>query len=176
MATHSSILAWGILWTEEPGGLQSEGLQRVRHDWATNTFNRYCVGFKVNQELVQTVLVCLFKINLFTWYHTSWGMRPGSVGGRREAWGLCILWIPAYITCVPPPPSTPAVPNLVGTRDWFLGRQFFHGPMCGWGVVSGWFKFITFIIHFISITSTSVPPQMIRHWMPEVGAPWYSIH
>ena len=32
-ATHSSILAWGILWTEEPGGLQSTGLQRVRHDW-----------------------------------------------------------------------------------------------------------------------------------------------
>ena len=29
MATHSSILAWGIPWTEEPGGLQSVGLQRV---------------------------------------------------------------------------------------------------------------------------------------------------
>ena len=32
MATHSSILAWRIPWTEEPGGLQSIGLQRVRHD------------------------------------------------------------------------------------------------------------------------------------------------
>ena len=32
MATHSSILAWKIPWTEEPGGLQSMGLQRVRHD------------------------------------------------------------------------------------------------------------------------------------------------
>ena len=32
MATHSSILAWKILWTEEPGGLQSMGLQRVVHD------------------------------------------------------------------------------------------------------------------------------------------------
>ena len=32
MATHSSILAWRIPWTEEPGGLQSMGLQRVRHD------------------------------------------------------------------------------------------------------------------------------------------------
>ena len=30
-----SILAWGIPWTEEPGGLQSMGLQRVSHDWAT---------------------------------------------------------------------------------------------------------------------------------------------
>ena len=32
MATHSSILAWRIPWTEEPGGLQSMGLQRVRTD------------------------------------------------------------------------------------------------------------------------------------------------
>ena len=32
MATHSSILAWSIPWTQEPGGLQSMGLQRVRHD------------------------------------------------------------------------------------------------------------------------------------------------
>ena len=32
MATHSSILAWKIPWMEEPGGLQSMGSQRVRHD------------------------------------------------------------------------------------------------------------------------------------------------
>ena len=35
MATHSSTLAWKIPWTEEPGRLQSMGLQRVGHDWAT---------------------------------------------------------------------------------------------------------------------------------------------
>ena len=32
LAAHSRILAWRIPWTEEPGGLQSMGLQRVRHD------------------------------------------------------------------------------------------------------------------------------------------------
>ena len=32
MATHSTILAWRIPWTEEPGGLQSTGMQRVGHD------------------------------------------------------------------------------------------------------------------------------------------------
>ena len=37
MATHSSILAWKITWTEEPGWLQSMGSQKVRHDPATNT-------------------------------------------------------------------------------------------------------------------------------------------
>ena len=36
MAPHSNILAWKIPWTEEPGGLQSMGSQRVRHDWATS--------------------------------------------------------------------------------------------------------------------------------------------
>ena len=36
MATHSSTLAWKIPWTEEPGGLQSMGSQRVRHDWTTS--------------------------------------------------------------------------------------------------------------------------------------------
>ena len=41
MATHSSILAWRIPWTEEPGGLQSMGLQRVRHDWAANDIHIY---------------------------------------------------------------------------------------------------------------------------------------
>ena len=37
VATHSSILAWRILWMEEAGGLQSMGSRRVWHDWETNT-------------------------------------------------------------------------------------------------------------------------------------------
>ena len=37
MATHSSILAWRILWTGEPGRLQSMGSQRDRHNRMTNT-------------------------------------------------------------------------------------------------------------------------------------------
>ena len=38
MATHSSIFAWRIPWTEKPGGLQFTGLQKVGHNWVTNTF------------------------------------------------------------------------------------------------------------------------------------------
>ena len=37
MATHSSILAWRIPWTEEPGRLHSMGSQRAEHDWTTKT-------------------------------------------------------------------------------------------------------------------------------------------
>ena len=44
MTTHSSILAWRIPWTEEPGGLQSMGSYRVRHDWVTNTVIKKSIG------------------------------------------------------------------------------------------------------------------------------------
>ena len=43
MAPHSSTFAWKILWTEEPGGLQSMGLLRVGHDWATS-LSLSCIG------------------------------------------------------------------------------------------------------------------------------------
>ena len=42
MATHSSILAWKIPWTEEPGRLYSTGQQRVGHDWVTSLFFLLC--------------------------------------------------------------------------------------------------------------------------------------
>ena len=38
MATHSSVLAWRIPWTQEPGGLQSTGSHRLGHGWAPFTF------------------------------------------------------------------------------------------------------------------------------------------
>ena len=41
MATHSSILAWEIPWTEEPGELQSRGSQRVGHDLVTKQQQQY---------------------------------------------------------------------------------------------------------------------------------------
>ena len=52
MATHSSILAWRIPWTEDPGGLQSMEFQGAEHNWAKNTFifmfmdsNTYLIGY-----------------------------------------------------------------------------------------------------------------------------------
>ena len=55
MATHSSILAWEILWTEEPGGLRSMGSQRVGHNWVTK-----CVHMCVyTQTLCKTCCTAL---------------------------------------------------------------------------------------------------------------------
>ena len=53
MATHSSILAWKIPRTEEPGGLQSMGLKRVRHDWAISLSLYLClVKFKFKCKIM----------------------------------------------------------------------------------------------------------------------------
>ena len=53
MATHASTLAWEILWTEEPGGLQSVGSQKVRHDWMTNAFTFLQISDKWTTLLFQ---------------------------------------------------------------------------------------------------------------------------
>ena len=63
MATHSSILAWRIPWTEEPGRLQAIGSQRVGHDWATNAlalchYNYSLKTFEKNQVLNITETFC----------------------------------------------------------------------------------------------------------------------
>ena len=52
MATHSSILAWGIPWTEEPSELQSMGSQRVGHDQVTE--HTQMIVFHVYREHVLT--------------------------------------------------------------------------------------------------------------------------
>ena len=56
MATHSSILAWRILWTEEPGKLQFMGLQKVGHDWAT----KHTLLVSVSSVTLQVSCPCLY--------------------------------------------------------------------------------------------------------------------
>ena len=58
IATYSSILVWRIPWTEEPGGLQSTGLQRVRHNWVTNTFTFLCcLRFSLRSHIMTIVSI-----------------------------------------------------------------------------------------------------------------------
>ena len=72
MAPHSSTLAWKIPWTGEPGGLQSMGSLRVRHDWTTS-------------------------LSLFTFMHwrRKWQPTPVFFPGESQGWGSlvgCHLW------------------------------------------------------------------------------------
>ena len=69
---HSSTFAWEMPWMEEPGGLQSMGLQRVRHNWAT-------------------------LLSLFTFRHRrrKWQPTPVFVPGESQGWRslvCCCLW------------------------------------------------------------------------------------
>ena len=105
MATHSSILAWKIPQTEEPGGLQSMGSQRVRHDWATkNTSTK-----KTCTQIFTLVLFLgkrkdrLWCIHTMKYYSAiqccftaysglrpplggSWGPWESSAGGTDSGW------------------------------------------------------------------------------------------
>ena len=67
MAPHSSILAWKIPWTEEPGRLQSMGSLRVGHDWATS-------------------------LSLFTFMHwrRKWQPTPVLLPGESQGWGSLV--------------------------------------------------------------------------------------
>ena len=72
MATHSSILAWRIPWTEEPGRLESMGLQRVRHDWATkHSIAHGKLWTSLYEEYLQRKLIilarCTVKQISFLW-------------------------------------------------------------------------------------------------------------
>ena len=55
MATHSNILAWEILWTEEPGKIQSTGSQRVRYDLSTAQQEQLLVLVKLPRQTLSVL-------------------------------------------------------------------------------------------------------------------------
>ena len=75
MATHSSILAWKIPWTEEPGGLQSIGWQ-IRHDW-NDLAHTYTPGRGWRRKQWGAKLICLsFFLEHICLVVFSWGPFP----------------------------------------------------------------------------------------------------
>ena len=91
MASHSSILAWRIPWTEEPGGLQLLGLQRVRHDWMTveHTPPSICIYliYFINQALLLLLLSRFSRVWLCATPETAAHQAPSSLGfSRQEHW------------------------------------------------------------------------------------------
>ena len=62
MATHSSILAWKVPWTEEPGRLQSSRSQRVRYDWATKHTHKHNQNFEFYKKmpLISSLIVLMY--------------------------------------------------------------------------------------------------------------------
>ena len=95
MATHSSILAWEIPWTEEPGGLQSVGLQTVGHDWSylahmhTDPWIHYTHAHRLMHEYTRKC----FDISLYPCTFESADVEPTYQGWAMPfcIWDLRIL-------------------------------------------------------------------------------------
>ena len=84
MATQPSILAWRIPWTEEPGGLQSMGSQRVGHDWVSETCintntHTYQQGSRYKEYMnyaMDTITLC----SPWIFSNLEWEWKPISLG------------------------------------------------------------------------------------------------
>ena len=97
MATYSSILAWRIPWTEEPGRLQSIALQRVRHAWSdlAHTYiteSLFCAAETVQDAITQHCkpTILQLKQNLFKKESCCPSMAMEAL--LRVSMGACELW------------------------------------------------------------------------------------
>ena len=83
MATRSSILAWKIPWTEEPGGLQCVGWQRVRHDWVCMQ-----IFFSLQSQYPQSIMATHFTILAWTipWTEEPSGLQSLGLQRVKHDW------------------------------------------------------------------------------------------
>ena len=72
MTIHSSILAWRIPWTEEPGWLQSMGSQRDRHDWGNLAKQQWINVFVIPWKSWTLALLLLTRKAVTVCYYTLW--------------------------------------------------------------------------------------------------------
>ena len=113
IATHSGILAWRIPWTEEPGGLPSMRLHRVRHnwrDWAQKQQQRILIYLKLSSSIAFSMKLCLFALRnrLIIFYFRTFRihlMLPLSNTNRLskdlECYYLLIFFSLHYLFCNP---------------------------------------------------------------------------
>ena len=162
MATHSSILAWRIPWTEESGGLQSMGLQRVEHDWSDSM--HACTHAPEPKHLT---IIEIFGITALrpVWSLANWCYEhSGSLGWRYQKqemrpfdldllgvpiWSpvldrslfpqLTFIWYRTFSTSCPPPHRL----TWWSTSSWAMTSSIFPFPACqsaemeplSWGTV-----------------------------------------
>ena len=143
MATHSSILAWEIPWTKDPGGLQSMGSQRVGHVWATNTkmlkSYRICNYTRNQYQKIFENNPHIFESNV-TFIKRLWYLKQSAQSCR----GSCCSWTPIRFL-KGRPLLTLCDPIIVElweeTSAGFLCKNWFHLTFVGffWSLLApGW--------------------------------------
>ena len=131
MAMHFSILAWRILWTEKPGGLQSLGLQRGRHDWATECVPSTFLSLRIALRLqwakkqlkrkgFQVIILQLPRLESFIKRYTGKKIKGNT--GRC----FCLRW---------------ETDDYVNLAQLLLERHHFKMPKCiAYGLVNALFS------------------------------------
>ena len=122
IATHSSILAWSIPWTEEPGGLQSTGSQRVGHDWVTKTNTlRPTLQIWSNTDAAKAgFLVEMWSLDAPRLQHSD---RQAGTGGLLKGDSPCKRW--RAETAQLTPCTHASILRLSVTRSCFLCTETF---------------------------------------------------
>ena len=106
IATHSSILAWGISRTEEPVGATVNEVPRVGYDWATNTFTFWHLGFWSKSGWSQIKTCHLNVLSLCDLGHVTYFGCAGSsllcadFSSSCGKWGLLSGMVPKLLTAV----------------------------------------------------------------------------
>ena len=142
MATHSSILAWEIPWTEEPGRLQSTGLQRVGHNWVTKHIKIECLHCTWHCVKHFTSIIDYFKIHCLKAPNTALLLTHTQ---HAPTWEPCCsdmffprpsTWLPHFIQAshqIPPLIEVTTCHSLFPALPYFL-----HGP----------FHYVLLHVHF----------------------------
>ena len=115
MAPHSSTLAWRIPWTEEPGGLQSLGSQKVRHYWAANT------NFLLYSDLLSRCQAPFAQILVFL---PDISYNPYSLPGLfLDCWPQCFCCLESPLSCSLSPGE-----HVIQGQTWIVHFRFVAHP------------------------------------------------
>ena len=105
MALYSSTLAWKILWTEEPGGLQSMGSRRVRHDWVTSLSLFTSTHWRRKWQPTPVFLPGESQgwqnlVGCCLWDHTESDTTEATAAAAEQmVWVGLMVWVEAYMPC-----------------------------------------------------------------------------
>ena len=192
IATHSSILAWRIPWTEEPGGLQSMGLQRVGHNWNDFACTQFIYNVSVLgvQEWFSFLYICIYNLlfKILFLYRLLQDRSYSSLCCISPVQSLSRVWLFATRELQharPPCPSpTPRIyPDSCPMSRWChptISSSVIPFSSCPQSFpASGSFQMSHFFTsggQSIGVSaSTSVLPMNIQDWFPLGWTGWISL-